>query len=487
MDMPGIADVGSTEILLAAPDRVEAVVRGAIEARELLLSRPLADNLRGEPGDRYAGYRLERGAALVPVIGPLIPRGPVGLARYGATSYEALRDELRRACDDQAVSMIVLMIDSPGGYVTGVDATGEAILAARRVKPVVAVVEGMCASAAYWLASQCDSIVAAPFAQLGSIGALQVHVEASRALDAAGIKVTIIRAGARKADANPFEPLVDAARADAQAGVDRIRTAFAAAVVAGRARPDLDMAKVLGTEAAMFDADRAVALGLADRIGSLDRFIGGMPAPATLRRAVLEPAAQVPVVQISAVAIPPAIIDLVAGVSGATPMVVAPAGPAAIAAPLPVIAAPAGESERARLARIMAHPLARDDRQRDFVHHMAFSDMTTEQVLGAFDAVMPLIEQQAARAVPTLAEEMDVDPMVARAATVSSYGGPDPRNMTDAQRGAFAAAQILGKDPNAAAYAAAYGRLPDVAMPAPIEAASDLGTAGDAQTFRRQL
>ena len=484
MDMPGIADVGSTEILLAAPERVEAVIREAMHARQLLLTEPLADSFRGAPGDRYAGYRLERGAALMPVIGTLIPRGPVSATRYGVTSYEALRDELRRASEDQAVSTIVLMIDSPGGYVTGVDATGEAILAARRVKPVVAVVEGMCASAAYWLASQCDSIVAAPFAQLGSIGALQVHVEASRALDAAGIKVTIIRAGARKADANPFEPLVDAGRADAQASVDRIRTAFAAAVVAGRARAELNMAKVLGTEAAMFDADRAVALGLADRIGSLDRFIGGMPAPATLRRAVLEPVAQVPVVQISAVAIPPAIID--AGVPGATPMVAAPAGPA-VAAPLPVIAAPAGESERARLARIMAHPLARDDRQRDFVHHMAFSDMTTEQVLGAFDAVMPLIEQQAARAVPTLAEEMDVDPMVARAATVSSYGGPDPRNMTDAQRGAFAAAQILGKDPNAAAYAAAYGRLPDVAMPAPIEAASDLGTAGDAQTFRRQL
>ena len=481
MDAPSIADVGSTEVLLAAPERVEAVIREAIHARQLLLTEPLADSFRGAPGDRYAGYRLERGAALMPVIGTLIPRGPVSATRYGVTSYEALRDELRRASEDQAVSTIVLMIDSPGGYVTGVDATGEAILATRRVKPVVAVVEGMCASAAYWLASQCDLIVAAPFAQLGSIGALQVHVEASRALDAAGIKVTIIRAGARKADANPFEPLVDAARADAQAGVDRIRTAFAAAVVAGRARADLDVAKVLGTEAAMFDADRAVALGLADRIGSLDRFIGGMPSPATLRRAMLEPVAAAP-----ALAVPSAIADVgAAAVLAAEPAIVPPAPPAVIVPPLaPAITAPAGgESERARLGRIMAHPLARIDRQRDFVDNLAFSDMTTEQVLGAFDAVMPLIEQQAARAVPTLAEEMDVDPMVARAATVSSYGGPDPRNMTDAQRGAFAAAQILGKDPNAAA----YGRPPDVARPAPIEGASDLGTAGDAQTFRRQL
>ncbi len=383
MDGTSIADVGSTEILLAAPDRVEAIVRGEMQARQLLLTGPLADSHRGVPGDRYAGYRLEKGAALVPVIGPLIPRGPVGLSRYGATAYEALRDELRRASDDQGVTTIVLMIDSPGGYVTGVDATGEAILAARRVKPVVAVIEGMCASAAYWLASQCDSIIAAPFAQLGSIGALQVHVEASRALDAAGVKVTIIRAGARKADTNPYEPLGDAARADVQAGVDRVRTAFAGAVVAGRAHAGLTMAAVLGTEAAMFDADRALELGLADRIGSLDRFIGTMPAPATLRRAVLEPIAMAHAsengspadpVSASAERIIAADPTMIGDVAAPTAMPAALA-PAAVTSPtMPAIAAPAAaETERARLTRIFAHPLARIDQQRAFVEHMAFS------------------------------------------------------------------------------------------------------------------
>ena len=477
MDMPGIADVGSTEILLAAPDRVEAVVRGEMLARQLLLTGPLADSHRGVPGDRYAGYRLEKGAALVPVIGPLIPRGPVGLSRYGATAYEALRDELRRASEDQGVTTIVLMIDSPGGYVTGVDATGEAILAARRVKPVVAVVEGMCASAAYWLASQCDSIIAAPFAQLGSIGALQVHVEASRALDAAGVKVTIIRAGARKADTNPYEPLGDAARADVQAGVDRVRKAFAGAVVAGRAHAGLTMAVVLGTEAAMFDADRALELGLADRIGSLDQFIGAMPAPATLRRAVLEPIAPTSAV---------AIADVVgADAPAVEPPAAPPVVPAATVPPTPAIAAPAAaETERARLARIFAHPLARIDQQRAFVEHMAFSDMTTERVLGSFDALMPMIEQQAARAVPTLDEEM----VAAKIPSIGASGGPDPARMTAEQRGAFAAAQILGKDPNAAAHAAAFGRLPHEPRPEPIaDAAGQHGVSGDAQTFRRPI
>ena len=222
--------------------------------------RTLGDRREDTP---YGSYRIAAGVALIPVIGSLIPRG---LYLGGCcTSYEALGAELRRAAADQDVSEIALMIDSPGGYVTGIDGAAAAIAAAGAKKTVTAYVQGMCCSAAYWLACACATIVASPLSELGSIGVVQVHFDMSRMLDSIGLSVTLMHAGAKKVDGNPYGPLSDRVKTEMQQELEDLRMAFAEAVASGR--PSLDVAAVLATEAATYRGDDVIKRGLADRIG----------------------------------------------------------------------------------------------------------------------------------------------------------------------------------------------------------------------------
>jgi len=243
---------------------------GALIA-DYMRAAPHADTtMRGERDpDQWRGYRVENGAAIIPVRGSLITDGPFVGSAWGVTSYEGFRAELRRATSDPKVSRIVLAINSPGGMVAGVDNAAAAIADAKSAKPVCAMVEGMAASAAYWLASQANEIVLSPLSEVGSIGVVAMHVDMSAALEKMGLSISLIHAGRHKVDGNPYEPLSEASRADIQADIDRLRLAFANAVGGGRGGK-FDAAKAMSTEARMFDAQTAVKEGLADRIGSLD-------------------------------------------------------------------------------------------------------------------------------------------------------------------------------------------------------------------------
>lgn len=258
--------------------------------------QPMADTtMRGERDQGlYRGYRIDDGAAIVPLRGSLITDGPFVGSAWGVTSYEGFRAEMRRAAADPKAAGIIVAINSNGGMVAGLETASQAIVDAKAKKPVVAMVEGFAASAAYWLASQADEIVLSPLSEVGSIGVVGMHVDYSGAFEKAGFKVTLIASGAHKTDANPFGPLDAATLADWQADVDRLRGEFAAAVGRGRgARFNADQA--LATEARMFPASDAVKMGLADRVGSIDdvvaRYSGaakGRPHNAQRRTAMSE-------------------------------------------------------------------------------------------------------------------------------------------------------------------------------------------------------
>ncbi|MCW2319192.1 signal peptide peptidase SppA [Rhodoblastus acidophilus] len=260
---------------------------GALVADYMRAATPRADTtMRGERDpDQWRGYRVDNGAAIIPLRGSLITDGPFIGSIWGITSYEGFRAEMRRAAADPKVSRIVLAVNSPGGMVAGIDNAAAAIADAKAAKPVVAMVEGMAASAAYWLASQADEIVLSPLSEVGSIGVVAMHVDMSGYLEKAGVSVSLIHAGRHKVDGNPYEPLSEATRADIQADIDRLRLEFANAVGAGRGAR-FDAAKAMSTEARMFDAQTAVKEGLADRIGSLDSILSlsGVPRGRVLAR-----------------------------------------------------------------------------------------------------------------------------------------------------------------------------------------------------------
>ena len=222
---------------------------------------------RDANGEMRTMYRAESGIALIGVHGELVNRGAWIGASSGLTSYEGLDAQLAAAERDDAVKGVILDVNSPGGQAAGAMETAARIRALDAKKPVVAFVNGMAASAAYALASGARTIVAAPSAMLGSIGVVWMHVDRSAQAEKAGVKPTLLTAGAFKTDGHPLAPLADDARARIQAQIDKVYDLFVQTVAAHR---PLDAAAVRKTEAGVYIGSQAVDAKLADQVGTLD-------------------------------------------------------------------------------------------------------------------------------------------------------------------------------------------------------------------------
>jgi len=153
---------------------------------------------------------------------------------WADTDYADIRANVKRQLADPSVKAITLIVDSPGGSVLGLPETADVIHAANKVKPVKAVVSGIAASAAYWLASQASTITMTPSGEMGSIGVLDLHANISKALENAGIELTAVTAGPHKTERAPFTALSDDAKAYMQRGVDEWYSEFLSAIRRGR-------------------------------------------------------------------------------------------------------------------------------------------------------------------------------------------------------------------------------------------------------------
>lgn len=144
------------------------------------------------------------GRAIVPLTGTLVDRG----AWYDETSYEQFSLAYLAALDDESVSEVLLYVNSPGGMASGAPETSDLVYRTRGRKPVTAIaVNGMAASAAYWVASAAEKFYATRGAMVGSIGVLMIHSDLSKLEERIGITTTILRRPELKAIGNPYEPL----------------------------------------------------------------------------------------------------------------------------------------------------------------------------------------------------------------------------------------------------------------------------------------
>ena len=214
-----------------------------------------------------------QGIAILTLHGAIVPRGDVMIEYCGAASPHNFADAVSQAMNDAAVSSIVLDIDSGGGAVAGIDVAYEAVRRASLVKPVTAVVNTMCCSAAYWIASAAREIVITPAGEAGSIGVIGTHVDESAALDDMGLKVTYVRSTPGKALGQPTEAMDGAVLDSWQSEVDQIHTLFIEAIALGRNRSAAEVRSTWATGEVWF-GQGAVNAGLADRVGTLGDVIG---------------------------------------------------------------------------------------------------------------------------------------------------------------------------------------------------------------------
>jgi signal peptide peptidase SppA len=261
----------------------EPWLRAAAAAAQLRadLPAPAPQAARTLPSSKKGGGMV----AVIPIQGAIEKRSSFFSWFFGSgCSTDALTDQIRQAVADPNVSAIVLDVDSPGGDVSGIDELAAEIYQARKQKPITAVSNAMMCSAAYYLAAQASELLASPSSLTGSIGVYTTHEDDSQYLDNVGVKFTLISYGAHKTEGNSYEPLSDGARDHLQEMVDSFGQTFEKAVARGRGVKLDEVQKKFGQGRA-FTAQKAVKLGLADRVGTLEDALAkhGAAQPAATR------------------------------------------------------------------------------------------------------------------------------------------------------------------------------------------------------------
>lgn len=230
-----------------------------------------AEEIQAAMNRRATKFKNVKGnIALLPLHGVVSQKMNLMSQHSGGTSTELFGQWFDDAVSDNSIGAIVIDCDSPGGNVYGVQELSQKIYNARGTKPIIAVANSLMASAAVWIASAADEIVITPGGEIGSVGVIAVHTDKSKADEAAGIKTTIIKAGKYKAEGNPFEPIDPEALGAAQKRIDDYYDIFTSDLTRNRSVSKTDARFGDGR---IFGAKDAVAMGLADRIGTLERVI----------------------------------------------------------------------------------------------------------------------------------------------------------------------------------------------------------------------
>lgn len=208
------------------------------------------------------------GVALIPIYGVIAPRMNLFSEMSGGTTFESLTGELRAAMANPDVATIVFDVDSPGGNVAGATEFAREVMAARTQKPVIAQIQYLGASAAYWAIAGATEIVAAPSAMVGAIGVYTMHDDISEALAKLGVKREVISAGKYKAEGADGGPLSDEAKAHLRGIVESSYTRMVTDIGNGRGQKASAIRSGFG-EGRVVTADAALEAGMIDKIGTL--------------------------------------------------------------------------------------------------------------------------------------------------------------------------------------------------------------------------
>jgi len=178
---------------------------------------------------------------------------------------------LRSAFEDDGAKAVVLRINSPGGSPVQAGLVNDEVrrLKALHKKNVYAVCEEMCASAAYYIAVSADQIFVDKASMVGSIGVLMDGFGFTGIMDKVGVERRLMTAGENKGMLDPFSPRNPRHEAFAQAMLDQIHQQFIGVVREGRGKRLKESPETFS--GLFWNGQKAVELGLADKLGSLDQ------------------------------------------------------------------------------------------------------------------------------------------------------------------------------------------------------------------------
>lgn len=195
--------------------------------------------------------------------------GNIGVVEVNGVivSSETLIDQLRKFDQDKSIKAIILHVNSPGG---GAAASQEIYDAVRKMrdekkKPIVASIESVGASGAYYIASATDKIYANRASVVGSIGVIAEWVNYGDLLKWARLKPETLKAGLLKDAGSPTREMTPAERAYIQSLIDDMHTQFISDVAAGRGIPVATLRPLASGR--VWTGEQALPLHLIDKTG----------------------------------------------------------------------------------------------------------------------------------------------------------------------------------------------------------------------------
>ena len=203
---------------------------------------------------------------------------------------EKVDSQLRKFGEDSSVKAIILHINSPGGGAAASQEIYHEVLRVRQEnhKKIVAAVESVGASGAYYIASACDKIYANDASVVGSIGVIMEWTNYGDLMRWAKLKSVVIHAGELKDAGDPTHDMTPKEAAYFQALVDNMYTQFVHDVAEGRhTSPERILPLATGQ---VWTGQQSLSLGLIDKVGGyrvalIDtaRAVGIQDEPAIIR------------------------------------------------------------------------------------------------------------------------------------------------------------------------------------------------------------
>ena len=238
--------------------------------------------------------------AIIGVEGMLANVRTGGLLQAGENQLSLFTQELEKAEKDDEVKAIVLRVNSPGGTVTTADTMYEMVrrFKEKTHKPVIAAMQEVAASGAYYVCCAADKIVAHPTSIVGSIGVIFSNFDLTDGLGKLGIQSRAIHTGTLKEMGSPFKHETELEKSVMSEMVNEYYLRFASVVKMNRpnvkeippAPPAMTPADYAGIfSGRVWSGSRAMELGLVDQTGLLSDAIdlARVAAKAPHARAIL--------------------------------------------------------------------------------------------------------------------------------------------------------------------------------------------------------
>lgn len=231
--------------------------------------------MAGPGAQRLAGASrafVVDGVAVLPVTGPIFPRANMMTEMSGATSITMLLNDYRIALENKDVGAIMLLMDTPGGAVSGINSFADAVAAGTKKKMTVAHVAGAAASAGYWIASSTSEIAIERTGMVGSIGVVSGVPKQVEPDGDGEMTIEIVSTHAPKKRPDPES---EDGRTEIVAMLDAIEQQFIADVARGRKVSTEKVIADFGQGGIKVGKD-AVSAGMADKVQSQEATLNSL-------------------------------------------------------------------------------------------------------------------------------------------------------------------------------------------------------------------